>query len=141
MFFPTPYQVFWVLWQFLIDPDFTLRYTDSINKQSLVKKKFVQTMLEAYFPAKCLSFSVSVMHFPLQPVAVICFPLELALALKKKKVSWEIYSNYFHFYYFYLPLQAGEAFPWFLLDFLLILIYTTQKNLDLIVYILAEMNH
>ena len=119
LFFPSPYKGFGVICQFLIDPDFPLLCTYSINKQSHVKKKFFRSVPEAYFPAESLLVLVSVMNFPKHPVAVLCFPLAVALALQEKKVSWETPSNYFNFYYF-LSLQAGRAFPSFFSDFALI---------------------
>ena len=87
----------------------------SIKKQSSVKKKYFQTMPEASSPAKTIFFSVSMIHFPGQPV--MCFHLALALALQEKTVRWEIHSNYFYFYYFCLPLQAGQAFLSFIQTF------------------------
>ena len=76
--FSSPYQGFGVLCQFLINPDFLLLDTYSIKKQFPIKKKFFQTMSEAYFPAKLSFFSASDV-FPLAASGSDVFPIAIGI--------------------------------------------------------------
>ena len=79
-------------------------------------------MSEVYFPVKTLFFQCQ--WFISLAVNGSDLPIGIGFAggipEEKGELSLEIHSNYFQFYYFCLPLQAGHAFPSVFPDFSLI---------------------